>query len=407
MAKMASEHNFRASQRTYKKKLDEWGLWKNLPLPVAQFIVEKNRQREGKPTDFILFDKPVSLEKVEEAVRRSKGSALATSSDLIMRTPTGLSYGSPGRLIDMTTSPMPGLALNQLRTPSLEPSTSTPNFPPLSWRENVIEEAEAYGLKTRTHTSAATPFASLPRMPVPSIQNLPHDGRASTSTPSTIYSTVESELEFLETQLTETSTVDSLMMLEPKILATMETCKQNLARLHIQLLEAAKLLMKLSDFVSKRMDTEVASSQMRQVHEHSESACLTVLQERAGSLDLDTVREIIAIVDKLIDLRDNRATSTVQRLLELLSCRVDEDFVEKHPLIVIIYVHVTHMYASRDENDEMKRWFESALSRSMALLDARCTVRRRLEYIFKAGNVTDIDDLIKETVKDLVKEYSL
>ncbi|CAN9091667.1 unnamed protein product [Alternaria alternata] len=78
---MASEHNFRASQRTYKKKLDEWGLWKNLPLPVAQFIVEKNRQREGKPTDFILFDKPVSLEKVEEAVRRSKVSALATSSD--------------------------------------------------------------------------------------------------------------------------------------------------------------------------------------------------------------------------------------------------------------------------------------------------------------------------------------
>ena len=50
-------------------------------MPVAQFIVEKNKQRGGKATDFILFDKPVSLEKVEEAVRRSKGGALASSND--------------------------------------------------------------------------------------------------------------------------------------------------------------------------------------------------------------------------------------------------------------------------------------------------------------------------------------
>lgn len=56
-------------------------MWKNLPLPVARFIVEKNKQRGGKATDFILFDKPVSLEKVEEAVRRSKGGALASSND--------------------------------------------------------------------------------------------------------------------------------------------------------------------------------------------------------------------------------------------------------------------------------------------------------------------------------------
>jgi tetratricopeptide (TPR) repeat protein len=262
-------------------------------------------------------------------------------------------------------------------------------------------------VETRTHTSAATPFASLPGIPVPSIQSLLRDGRASTNIPRNIRSSVDSELKFFEKQLTEMSTVDSLMMLEPEILATMETCKQNLAKLHIPLLEAATLLMELSDSVGKRVKTEVASSLLRRVHEHSESACLTVLQERVESLDLGAVREIIAITDKLIELRGDRGTSTVQRLLELLSCRVDEDFADEPSHIVITYVHITHMYASRKENDAMKIWLESALSRSMALLSDRCTLRRDLESILKVENVADIDCVIRTTVEDLVIDHPL
>lgn len=262
-------------------------------------------------------------------------------------------------------------------------------------------------VETRTHTSAATPFASSPGIPVPSIQSLLRDGRASTRNPSTIRSSVDSELKFFETRLTEMSTVDSLMMLEPEIVATMEDCKQNLAELHIQLLEATALLMKLSDSLSKRMETEVASSQLRRVHEHSEFACLAVLQERAEPLDLDAVREIIAVVGKHIQLQGNRGTPTVQRVLELLSCRVDEDFADEPSYIVITYVHVARMYALRGENDEMKRWFESALSRSMALLGDRSALRRSLESIFKAGNVANIDDLVKETVENLVVGHPL
>jgi tetratricopeptide (TPR) repeat protein len=430
-----------------------------------------------------------------------------------MQTPAGLSYGTPGPLTAMTTSPMPGSALNQLRTPILEPSTSFPSFAPsLLWGtrvediEEMVKEAELYvqsrnetmaeakyrealsgyekllpstddrtleiayrladlyasqkmmekadevldqmnrkivgqrGLshqksnvhflrisnmyrkwgreadariliqrlvETRTHTSAATPFASLPGIPVPSIQSLLRDGRASTNIPRNIRSSVDSELKFFEKQLTEMSTVDSLMMLEPEILATMETCKQNLAKLHIPLLEAATLLMELSDSVGKRVKTEVASSLLRRVHEHSESACLTVLQERVESLDLGAVREIIAITDKLIELRGDRGTSTVQRLLELLSCRVDEDFADEPSHIVITYVHITHMYASRKENDAMKIWLESALSRSMALLSDRCTLRRDLESILKVENVADIDCVIRTTVEDLVIDHPL
>lgn len=413
----------------------------------------------------------------------------------------------------MTTSPMPGSALNQLRTPISEPSASFPLFAPeLPWGmrvedvEEIVKDAESYvqshnetmaeakyrealsgyetllpptddrtleiayrladlyasqkmmgkadevldqmnrkivgqrGLshqksnvhflrisnmyrkwgreadariliqrlvETRTQPSAATPFASLPGIPVPSIQSLLRDGRASASNPSTIRSTVELELKFLKTQLTEMSTVDSLMMLEPEILATMQTCKQNLAKLHVQLLEAATLLMKLSDSLGKRMETEVASSQLRRAHKHSESACLVVLQERAESLDLDAVREIIAVVGKHIQLQGHRGTSTVQRLLELLTCRVDEDFADEPSHIVITYVHIAHMYALEDENDEMKRWFESSLSRSMALLGDRSALRRSLESIFKAGNVANIDDLVKETVESLVMEHPL
>ena len=262
-------------------------------------------------------------------------------------------------------------------------------------------------VETRSHTSAATPFASLPGIPVPSIQSLLRDGRASTSIPRNIRSSVDSELEFFAKQLTEMSTVDSLMMLEPEILATMETCKQNLAKLHIPLLEAATLLMELSDSVGKRAETEVASSQLRRVHEHSESACLTVLQERAESLDLGAVREIIDIVDKLIELRGDRGTSTVQRLLELLSCRIDEDFADEPSHIVLTYVNITHMYASRKENDAMKLWFESALSRSMALLSDRSTLRRSLESIFKVENVADVDCVIRTTVADLVIDHPL
>jgi hypothetical protein len=63
-------------QRTYKKKLDERGIRKNLTLPVAQFIIEKQSQRSEMPTDFILYDTPITVNKAEETVRRSKGGAL-------------------------------------------------------------------------------------------------------------------------------------------------------------------------------------------------------------------------------------------------------------------------------------------------------------------------------------------
>jgi tetratricopeptide (TPR) repeat protein len=262
-------------------------------------------------------------------------------------------------------------------------------------------------VKTRTHTSAATPFASLPGIPVPSIQSLLRDGRASTSIPSNICFSVDSELDFFRKQLTLMSTVDSLMMLEPEILATMETCKQNLAKLHTSLLWATTLLLELSDSVGKRVESEVASSLLRRVHEYSESACLTVLHERAESLDLGAVRRIIAIVDKLIKLRGNQGTSTVQRLLELLSCRVDEDFADEPSHIVITYVHITYMYSSRNENDTMKLWLESALSRSLALLSDRCTLRKDLESILKVENVADIDSVIRTSIRDLVIDNPL
>jgi uncharacterized protein Yka (UPF0111/DUF47 family) len=93
--------------------------------------------------------------------------------------------------------------------------------------------------------------------------------------------------------------------------------------------------------------------------------------------------------------------------LELLTCRVDEDFADEPSHIVTTYVHIAHMYALEDENDEMKRWFESSLSRSMALLGDRSALRRSLESIFKAGNVANIDDLVKEIVESLVMEHPL
>jgi hypothetical protein len=43
----------------------------------------------------------------------------------------------------------------------------------------------------------------------------------------------------------------------------------------------------------------------------------------------------------------------------------------------------------------------------MALLGDRSALRRSLESIFKAGNVANIDDLVKEIVESLVMEHPL
>lgn len=60
-------------ERAYKNKFEELGWRKKLPLATAQFIVNKQQERRGMLTDFILYDNPISLEKAEETIRRGKG----------------------------------------------------------------------------------------------------------------------------------------------------------------------------------------------------------------------------------------------------------------------------------------------------------------------------------------------
>jgi len=257
-------------------------------------------------------------------------------------------------------------------------------------------------VETLAHSSSAAPVASVPVAPVPSIRSHLGSGRTLTSTMSTTRSTIDLELKLYEAQMTKMSTADGLMMLKPQILSTMENCKKDLTKLHIQLLKAAALLIELSDSMSEGTETEITSLQRDSLEKHSESACLTVLQEREGTLDLCTVGQIVAVVDKHLGLRYNRGTLTVERILELLCTRVDEDFTTKPLDLVMTYVHITHMYASRDKNDEMKGWFESTLSRSIALLCGRCTLEKSLESVLDAGNATDVINRMKETVEELV-----
>ncbi|KAF1952994.1 hypothetical protein CC80DRAFT_596144 [Byssothecium circinans] len=144
MARMAAEHDFHPSERAYKAKIEDQGWRKNLPLPVAQFIVQKQHERQDMPTDFVLYDNPISLEKAEETVRRSKASRTTWLANEPLETPTGLKYNTPpGHDASAATPNLSNLLARQQWTPFPDPHTPFQNYLPLVWQGKRVEDITA------------------------------------------------------------------------------------------------------------------------------------------------------------------------------------------------------------------------------------------------------------------------
>ncbi|KAI0128441.1 hypothetical protein BJ170DRAFT_328994 [Xylariales sp. AK1849] len=75
---MEVEHNFRATDRMYKRRFGSWGLDKNIKGSEALAIwrMKLRRDEQGKDSEFFLRGKPVALGRVERHVKSHKATAV-------------------------------------------------------------------------------------------------------------------------------------------------------------------------------------------------------------------------------------------------------------------------------------------------------------------------------------------
>jgi hypothetical protein len=65
-------------KKLYKAKIKEWGLSKYLPSLKADWMLkkaEKRKREEGKDTDFLMGDKPLTIGRIQNSAKRAKQPA--------------------------------------------------------------------------------------------------------------------------------------------------------------------------------------------------------------------------------------------------------------------------------------------------------------------------------------------
>jgi len=65
-------------KKLYKAKIKEWGLSKYLPSLKADWMLkkaEKRKREEGKDTDFLMGDKPLTIDRIQNSAKRAKQPA--------------------------------------------------------------------------------------------------------------------------------------------------------------------------------------------------------------------------------------------------------------------------------------------------------------------------------------------
>jgi hypothetical protein len=248
--------------------------------------------------------------------------------------------------------------------------------------------------ETLSRPSTITSVTSLIESPMPSIQSLLTHGRSSTVNSTTAKSTVEQTLKLLEAQLLDTYSGVDPSVLKAQLLDLMETCEQNLEKLHTQLLKAAAILVQ----VSQSVDEEPEAKALR---EDASAACLSVLQDHEGPIDLSTVEAIVNVASNLVTIADDHSHRTTERVLERLYSRAEEDFAADPRESVVTLLQIARMYASNDAWDTARLWLQHAMSNSISLYCSHHSFVKNLETILKASTAHSAEGMIRKTLEDL------
>ncbi|KPM45639.1 hypothetical protein AK830_g910 [Neonectria ditissima] len=94
---MKNEYSFDASVKLYKEKFKQWGWSKNLPVPIAEFIVGKAKERRrnrGEETVFTYGGRQWDQARAEHTLSRTTKPRLQ-SEHLDVKTPEGVLYNAP------------------------------------------------------------------------------------------------------------------------------------------------------------------------------------------------------------------------------------------------------------------------------------------------------------------------
>ncbi|KAF7514311.1 hypothetical protein GJ744_000081 [Endocarpon pusillum] len=156
---MADRYGFDVPHRAYKAKFQEWGFYKNLPKPLAQYILVKANQRkreENKGTKFKIGGQEITLDRARRSLKRSKADMGALeSSNMILKTPPGLRLFTPSDTSSLSPLSLPSQGPNTVMGPPLRLPSSETGF---------ISESQTRQMSSDQPLLDAIPELAAPRL---------------------------------------------------------------------------------------------------------------------------------------------------------------------------------------------------------------------------------------------------